>query len=259
MTDSYLFYFFPSLGMWIFLLVLAGVLAALVIWRGGLPGLIRILRSKFFWIGCTIFLVVFMLFAPKGNDDSEKSGDEFQSRVYATVEYVRNLGQIVLLRIYADDFITANAKDRRGTVIGYYIRQMRGYADICVDLEEATLELNEKEGVLTLTLPEPVVRNPSVATNYAPPGTRGFALPYVRMEGNVKWRNAFEESSRHAQIRLVQLANTEENMNRAKKLAETLFETMLKGFDCEIRFVWKSEGPQEALPGEKKLARTRRV
>lgn len=208
-----------------------------------MPLLLRILSNKFFWIGLSLFLMAFILFAP-GNRKPEPGGDGITSRLTVTVDYIREIQEMTLLRIFADDFIKAHPKNAKGEEIGFYIRQIRGYADICINLEEAQITLNETDKVLTLTLPEPTVRNATLATNYANPDEMDsvFIPPYTRREGSVG-KNIDEEAARRAQTRIGQLAASPENMDKAKTVAESIFEAMLKNFDCEVRIVWKAPAP----------------
>lgn len=237
------FYFFPSFGPWLALVLVVGAVAAFIVWRWGMPLLLRILSNKFFWIGLSLFLMAFILFAPKGKNKAvgDKTVDDgITSRLTVTVDYIREIQEMTLLRIFADDFIKADPKNAKGETIGFYIRQIRGYADICIDLGKAQLTLNEADKVLTLTLPEPTVRNATLATNYANPdeGDSVFIPPYTRREGSVG-KKIDEEAARRAQTRIEQLAASPENMNKAKVLAESIFGAMLKNFGCRVRVIWK--------------------
>lgn len=238
------FYFFPSVWSWLALALVVAAVAALIVWRWGMPLLLRILSNKFFWIGLSLFLMAFILFAPKGNRENKAIGDGITSRLTVTVDYIQKIQEMTLLRIFADDFIKAHPKNKEGEEIGFYIRQIRGYADICINLEEAQITLNETDKVLTLTLPEPTVRNATLATNYANPDEMDsvFIPPYTRREGSVG-KNIDEEAARRAQTRIGQLAASPENMDKAKAVAESIFEAMLKNFDCEVRIVWKTPAP----------------
>lgn len=238
------FYFFPSIWSWLALALVVAAVAALIVWRWGMPLLLRILSNKFFWIGLSLFLMAFILFAPKGNRENKAIGDGITSRLTVTVDYIQEIQEMTLLRIFADDFIKAHPKNKEGEEIGFYISQIRGYADICIDLEKAQITLNETDKVLTLTLPEPTVQNATVTNNFANPDEADsvFIPPYTRREGSVG-KNIDEEVKRVAQTRIGQLAASPENMDKAKAVAESIFEAMLKNFDCEVRLVWKAPAP----------------
>lgn len=247
-----LFWFFPSLGSWAVLaaVVAIALLVFVLLFRGG-PRLRRAAGTQWFWVACVVALIAFLIFAPKWGGKSDNDSDEIDelsARVYVTNTYIKQIQQMTLLRVYTDDFVPERLTDMKGKMTGFFIRQVRGYADIKINLEKAEIVLDQTNDTVTLRLPRPYVSRPTMITNFSSTVVKidrhgnkiatESNLPYTRRWGKLP-ADILETATRRGQTLIGQKANSAEHINRAKAQAEDLFRTMLMGFGKTVKIEWK--------------------